>query len=232
MNKTGIPYLDFTWNPCGLGCSNGCPTCWARRIAARVGHNTHCPDCEAFRVHFHEDRISQPRRRHRAVVGVCFTADLYDRERPGKDIKYVLEYAAAAHHEFVFLTQNPGRMVVMATDRPRLTNWYLGTTIKTQAMIDSRIEAVRQCDWISFEPLLGPVTLPKDMGRVRGIIIGCDNTRSVPFDNDWAGRLKHQAQDMGLRAYWKQGRDPDGKIYKIPPRKEGLLWTLTTKGGA
>ena len=31
MNRTGIPYLDFTWNPGGFGCSAGCPGCWARR---------------------------------------------------------------------------------------------------------------------------------------------------------------------------------------------------------
>ena len=32
MNKTGIQYLDFTWNPV-TGCSFGCPECWARGVA-------------------------------------------------------------------------------------------------------------------------------------------------------------------------------------------------------
>ena len=64
MNKTGIPYLDFGWNPGGCGCSNGCDGCWARvKVAPRVGRINDCDDCKNFRVHFHPERLGDPAKR-------------------------------------------------------------------------------------------------------------------------------------------------------------------------
>lgn len=38
MNKTNIPWADYTWNPI-TGCTKGCEYCYARAIAKRFGKN-------------------------------------------------------------------------------------------------------------------------------------------------------------------------------------------------
>jgi protein gp37 len=108
MNKTGIQYLDFTWNPV-TGCTKGCPECWAREVSQkrlapaadkkffeqskcrRFGDNS-LPDyneglrlkeiAEAYRTFaptLHPERLNQPARRKKpAVIGVCFMGDLFD----------------------------------------------------------------------------------------------------------------------------------------------------------
>ena len=41
MNKTGISYLDYTWNPT-KGCSKisaGCQNCWVEKISKRLAGN-------------------------------------------------------------------------------------------------------------------------------------------------------------------------------------------------
>ncbi len=117
MNKTGIPYLDFCWNPCGYGCSNiaYCPTCWSRRQATGGGPTgPTCPDCKAFKVHFHAERMQRDKspegRRKPAVVGVQFLGDLFDQARPIEQILAVLELMTRApQHTYVMLTQQPAR---------------------------------------------------------------------------------------------------------------------------
>ncbi len=64
MNKTGIEYLDYTWNPL-VGCSGeGCAVrehCWAMRQAKRRKHE--CQDCYDFKPHNHVERVEQPLRK-------------------------------------------------------------------------------------------------------------------------------------------------------------------------
>ena len=39
MNKTGIEYLDFTWNPIAMRCtpvSEACANCWHLNVADRL----------------------------------------------------------------------------------------------------------------------------------------------------------------------------------------------------
>ena len=42
MNKTGIEYVDFSWNPIKMRCtpvSEGCKNCWHQRYARRHAAN-------------------------------------------------------------------------------------------------------------------------------------------------------------------------------------------------
>ena len=55
MNKTGIPWCDYTWNPI-VGCSPasaGCANCYAERISKRFDFPWGGPS-------FLPDRIHQP----------------------------------------------------------------------------------------------------------------------------------------------------------------------------
>lgn len=245
MTKTGIPYLDLTWSPCGFGCSKGCRTCWARKLAKRIGTNNGCPDCLAFRPHFHPERLDEPsRRRKPAVIGVDFYADLFDPSRDQDTVNLVLDAAKATTNmlqTFVFLTERYGRCINTihrwhnrAGCLPP-SNWWIGATIRNQA--DADTVAAEWADmpakkWLSLEPLEGPVTA--DWNRITGsIIIGCDNDASVPWSNQWAVDV---IDNFHGPVYVKQIRLADGRLTDNPTlyppelRRREMPWTLTTKG--
>jgi protein gp37 len=80
MNKTGIEYLDWTWNPTS-GCSkisSGCKHCWAEKMAFRLKGRAGYPRKDPFFPTFHKDRLKEPLNvRKPSVIGVSFMGDLF-----------------------------------------------------------------------------------------------------------------------------------------------------------
>ncbi|HUX02161.1 MAG TPA: DUF5131 family protein [Phycisphaerae bacterium] len=141
MNREGpdkIGYLDWTWSPV-VGCTNGCPWCWARRQAKRQKHN--CRKCYDFIPHLHPERLDEPlRKRKPSVIGVAFMGDLFDPTLPDEDRDRVFAVMALANrHTFCILTKQPERMQVYLNNKDRLLDgiWgafadnHVGPTIST-----------------------------------------------------------------------------------------------------
>ena len=202
MNKTGIPYLDFTWNPGGCGCTNGCPTCWARgKVAERVGRNIGCDDCKNFRVHWHPERLGQlAKRKKPAVIGVQFTGDLFDDQQVAVNVGDALRACwDAPQHTYVFLTQRPVNMArfmngIFGEDDGPPDNWYIGATIKQacpKAQEDlAALLSIRSNNlWISHEPSQGLLplagTVHAAQGRLKLIVVGADNDVRQPREVEW-----------------------------------------------
>ncbi len=188
MNSTNIPYLEKGWNLCGFGCSKGYGGCWARAFAGR-GLSS-CPDCKAFRVHFHPERLEKGfTQKKPAVVGVQFTGDLFDPAQPVANICKVLDAAAdSPQHTYVFLTQQYERayevLVEWTQDRAirgkewleASYKWYVGTTCHNQIEYDiaARIFANTGWNWwVSAEPL--ELSFMPGFHAPKGIIVGSDN---------------------------------------------------------
>ena len=166
MNKTGIEYLDFTWNPV-TGCTHGCPECWAREVSQK----RLAPACESalltsrhrggvtseaqkllrmkeayhtFAPTLHPERLDQPARRKKsAVIGVCFMGDLFDpKSTVTQNIVMVANACRKAEqHTYVFLTKRPHVMACAARGflewpKPQ-PNWYLGFSARTQSEFDA-----------------------------------------------------------------------------------------------
>lgn len=216
LSKSGIPYLDFGWNPCGYGCSNiaHCPTCWAKAMTVRK-FGPECPDCRSFKVHFHPERLGNPARRKKpAVIGVQFTGDLFDKARPAQQTYDVLNEAFTADwHTYVFLTQQPQeahlRLCTWLLDGPMPDdagmlpdNWFIGTTIKDDAQARSASAAFTSIPghlWLSLEPLCGVPDLGPYLPSLSGIVIGSDNQPSVPIDVGWFHRVLDQVHTYNAR---------------------------------
>lgn len=152
MNRTGIEWTDFTWNPV-TGCKHGCPYCYAREVANRFP--AHFP--KGFEPMFRPKRLDEPgRAKNGARIFVCSMADLFGAWVPDVWIEAVLEVVRAnPQHTFQFLTKNPARY--WDIDRPE-NAWY-GTTVDGPDALD-RIEWVRGLDrtsFVSFEPLVREV---------------------------------------------------------------------------
>lgn len=219
MNRSGIPYLDLAWNPCGFGCSRGCDGCWARAMASRFRG---CPRCRAFKPHMHPERLGQPAsRRKTAVIGVQFTGDLFDGANPHSWVRAVLDAAhAAPQHAYVFLTQSPRRAAVglrlWADAHPRdgqpdslqlPRNWLIGCTVRTQAEVDDRLPQLLTVPgrlWVSVEPIRGPLSLAPWLGQLEGVVIGADNRPNQPFRIAWVRDLAAECRAAGVKVYVKQ----------------------------
>lgn len=187
MNRTGIEYLDYTWNVTH-GCSKvsaGCSHCWAETMATRLaaigqpGYDKSTP----FAVTCRHDRLEEPLRiKKPARIGVSFMGDLFHDDVPASFILDCFEVmAACSQHTFQILTKRPQRIeaVLYGLEGHFYLgggDWYLnihlGFSAEDQASFDQRWASFQRQPgervawsyamtlWASLEPLLGPIVLP------------------------------------------------------------------------
>jgi len=202
----------YGWNPGGFGCSGGCDGCWSKRMSAR----SKCPDCAAFKVHMHPERLGQPEAtRKPGVVLVNFTCDTFDGARPRRDVLMMLANAATNRgHVYVWLTKNAERMAseVMSGKIAESGPDYWGLTIRNQADADAKLRDVLAINgrlWLSLEPLWGPMDIQLVLGtncHIQGVIVGHDNRRGAPGTDTLAHvrSVVKQCQAAGVAVYVKQ----------------------------
>jgi len=167
MNKTGIEFLDYTWNPV-TGCtpvSAGCRNCWAKRMHARA--KTGKPFSE---VTLHSDRLEEPlRRRKPARIGVSFMGDLFHERVGSMFIRLVWEtMEKCPQHTFLILTKRPERMhedlrnnSLWNFGKMILPNVWLGLSVSNQEDADKNIPLILRMPaalrYVSYEPGLGSI---------------------------------------------------------------------------
>jgi protein gp37 len=233
MSKTGIPYGDLAWNPCGYGCSKACDGCWAKALSKRrVGSK--CSACAAFEVHMHPERLDWPAKRKKpAVILVQFTGELWDPYRKRTDVVRVLDACHDADwHTYVFLTQRPIIMEKYLEAFPK--NWWAGETVRHGHAAEQLWRHDSANHWFSMEPLQMAVDLGPFLPDLGGVIVGCDNRPGPPYDIKWYESIVEQCREANVPCYVKQLRI-DGKLVTDPARfpehlrVRELPWTLTTK---
>jgi protein gp37 len=160
MNRTGIEWTDFTWNPV-TGCLHGCSYCYARRMANRLRGRCGYPKDEPFRPTFHEDRLGEPLFLSKpSRIFVSSMGDLFGEWVSSEWIREVVEICREAdRHTFIFLTKNPARYAEFNFP----PNCWLGATVTSgddwagyvryhyRALTDV---AARNVFFISWEPML------------------------------------------------------------------------------
>lgn len=124
MNRTSIPWADFTWNPT-TGCTFGCEWCYARKVAARFGSGFPEYDAEdecrakpsevfpyGFMPTVYEHRLDEPLRRKKpAVIFLGSMGDVFDPAIPDEFRDRIFATVAAApQHTFVVLTKRAEAM--------------------------------------------------------------------------------------------------------------------------
>jgi len=167
LNATRIEYADFTWNPI-VGCTRGCPYCYARRLAKRQKHR--CPTCYAFTPHLHPQRLAEPLSRKKpARIFVCDMGDLFDPHVRLQWQEEVWEVMSVCNwHTFLVLTKRPHRMREFIAAHPYrethpLPNVMVGVSVTDEAEANERIPPLLATPaayhWVSLEPLMGPMDL-------------------------------------------------------------------------
>jgi protein gp37 len=175
MNKTKIPWCDWTWNPI-VGCSpasEGCAHCYAAAISKRF-------NLPWGRAWFVPERLDQPAKvRKPGRVFVCSMGDFYHESVDDAWRTIVLNVIGQCpEHTFIILTKRPERIPAGA---PWFKNIWLGVTAENQARADERVRTLmaRTCGierpivrFVSVEPMLGPVTFSGHTPKPDWVIAG------------------------------------------------------------
>jgi protein gp37 len=173
MNKTGIEYLDYTWNPIAMRCtpvSAGCQNCWHLRMANRLaGNDSFCRDEQRARSGdgppvLRERELDAPLRRKKpAVIGVQFMGDLFHESVPDEWIGDVFRMMERAdHHTFIVLTKRPDQAARFTSHGTVPEHIWIGASIEDQATANERtphLLAIPGKKLLSVEPMLGGIDL-------------------------------------------------------------------------
>lgn len=202
MLKTKIEFVDYTWK-IATGCLHNCSYCYVKRFTTDMTPK------------FHPERLNEPLlRKNPSMIFVANTGDLFGKWVDDNNIKNVITITQKCpQHIFLFLTKNPDKMSRYSFGK----NCWVGTSITKQEDLH-RIDSLKKTKtegihFISFEPLLGYITLP-EITDIEWAIVGAETEKNsyTPKNEEqsikWANPL--------VDALWK---------LKIPMfLKDNLKW--------
>ena len=168
--------------------------------------------------------------RKRRFVFVNSMSDLFHPDVPESFIAKVWKtMAAGRQHTFQILTKRPERMQHLAERLPLLANVWLGTSVESSDFMWrlGKLRATRAVlRFVSFEPLLGPVT-GADLGGIHWAIVGGESGPGArPMKADWVRAIRAQCEEQNVAFFFKQwggtrkkrtGRRLDGRTWDARP---------------
>ena len=189
MQKTKIPWCDFTINPIKGLCQYACSYCYARKMYKRFHWN------EEIRLDIKQlDKIKTIKEPSR--IFLCSTHDLF-----GEWItdKWIFDIITECHrypqHTFLLLTKNPKRYNTFTFRK----NFWLGQTVVKKD--DYKIIENDNLKFISFEPLLdeniGNYRFPADWYIIGGL------TPTPKHSHEAISKILAQASYFGIPVFIK-----------------------------
>jgi protein gp37 len=161
-------------------------------------------------------------------VFVNSMSDLFHEAVPVTFIAKVWRVMALANwHTFQILTKRPERMANVLTSEGLMTlpNVWLGTSVESDDYV-CRLDALRRVPavtrFVSFEPLLGPISSANLSGLHWAIVGGESGPRARPMDGSWVRDIRRLCREQSVPFFFKQwggtnkkraGRRLDGRIY-------------------
>ncbi len=111
-------------------------------------------------------------------------------------------------HTYQILTKRPERMRdIVSQLGDHLLNVWLGTSVESASYL-GRIDVLRsipaQVRFVSFEPLLGPVT-PVDLSDIHWAIVGGESGPGArPVDGQWVESIQAACREQSVAFFFKQ----------------------------
>lgn len=220
-DKSAIEWTDATWNPI-TGCTKitrGCDHCYAERFAERFrGVKGHAFET-GFDLTLRPERLKQPLSwRRPRMIFVNSMSDLFHNKVPLDFIDNVFETMEKADwHVFQILTKRSSLMRDYLRDRygsrhtPR--HIWCGVSVEDHsatARLRHLREAPAAIQFLSIEPLLGPVG-DIDLCGIAWVIVGGESgPRARPMELQWVIDIRDNCQRQGVPFFFKQwgGRSP------------------------
>jgi len=112
-------------------------------------------------------------------------------------------------HTFQVLTKRPEHMLSLLSepDFQVLPNVWLGTSVENEDLI-GRIDVLRRTPaairFVSFEPLLAPISNP-DLSGIHWVIVGGESGPGArPMETEWVEDLRDSCLRQGVAFFFKQ----------------------------
>jgi len=237
--KSKIEWTESTWNPV-TGCtkiSAGCKNCYAERMALRLKAAGSPNYANGFRVTLHHHALEIPLRwKQPRTIFVNSMSDLFHKDVPFDFISEIFNVMSrASHHRFQILTKRSQRLLELSPKLSWPDNVWMGVTVEN-AESAFRIDNLRKTDayikFISFEPLLSPVS-DIDIEGIDWVIVGGESGPGArPMEPQWALDIRDQCNHADVPFFFKQwgginkkkaGRILDGRTWDDMPNIPNLL---------
>ena len=219
--KSAIEWTNSTWNPV-TGCtkvSAGCDHCYAERFSERFRGVAGHPFEPGFDLTLRPQRLEQPLGWKRPqLIFVNSMSDLFHKEIPDEYIRRVFDTMERADwHIYQILTKRSSLMRDFVGkhygDKPVPPHIWLGVSIEDTAAM-TRLRHLKQTNasmrFVSFEPLLGPIS-EVDLEGIHWVIVGGESGPGArPMEAGWARSLRDQCRAQRVAFFFKQwgGRTP------------------------
>jgi protein gp37 len=235
--STGIPYVDESCNAV-IGCSKcspACKNCWAVETVRRLnecfrfsGHNKHYLYNNAIdgngnwsgKAEVDFDAFKKCKGRPKTFL-LSSLGDWLHESLSTEQINGLLERMGeyAGHgHRFYTLTKRPERWKEIGPIPP---NVWLGASVWDQDSYDRTMQyrsgLIHPCaDWLSMEPLLGPINLAYKGWLRDWVVVGAESGKNRrPCKVEWVRSIVQQCKEYRIPCFVKQ-IDLDGKCSTDP----------------
>ena len=202
MNKTKIPWADYTINPVKGLCPMACPYCYARKMHKRFKWNPEIRyDDWVWQKGGHISRGSK--------VFVGSTMELFGDWVKPEWLRLIFEYCeACTAHTFIFLTKQPQNLIKWS---PFPDNCWVGVSA-----IDNEMSFNASCNlilveakvkFISFEPLLGrigPAVFSLLLEKINWVIIGSQTQPTRHPPREWVDEIITAADKAKIPVFVKE----------------------------
>lgn len=231
--NSSIEWTESTWNPV-TGCtkiSAGCKHCYAERMAKRLQAMGQPNYRDGFQVAIHEHALELPLKWKKPQrIFVNSMSDLFHAHVPVDFVRRLFDVMArASWHEFQILTKRSGRLAQLSSSLPWPKNVWMGVTVENAKCV-SRINQLRNVPaavrFVSFEPLLGPISNVDLRGIHWAIAGGESGPGARPVQYEWVRDLRDQCCAQAVPFFFKQwggtkkkkaGRVLDGRTWDEMP---------------
>lgn len=210
-NKTKIEWSEKSWNPI-TGCdkiSSGCKNCYAERISDKLYSNGVKKYEKNFKVTMHPSYLNEPYSwLFPQIVFVNSMSDLFHKDVPEYFVKEMFKVMNdTMYHSYMILTKRPERLLDLNKRLNWTSNIMMGVSVENQQVVD-RIEALKSTDavtkFVSFEPLLGPLT-DLDLEGIDWVVVGGESgPYARQMKEEWALGLLEQCKNAGIPFFFKQ----------------------------
>tara|TARA_B100000315_G_scaffold10985_2_gene10683 strand:+ start:4698 stop:5411 length:714 start_codon:yes stop_codon:yes gene_type:complete len=218
-----IEWTECTWNPI-TGCkkvSTGCKNCYAERMAKRLKAMGNANYVNGFQLALHNHSLQIPFRwkkpRH---IFVNSMSDLFHEDVPLDFIKKVFEVIKQANwHTYQILTKRSECLLQLDSTLHWANNTWMGVSIENSDYT-YRLDHLRLTNaalkFISFEPLLGPIS-KLNLKGINWVIVGCESgPRARPTQIEWVRLVRDQCHKAKVPFFLKQLKNDKGKLIKMP----------------
>jgi protein gp37 len=221
---TEISWTDSTWNP-WIGCtkvSSACDNCYAESLSNRHKWTTWGPRGDRHLTKTWGEPLKWQRKAaefqiahgHRQRVFCASLADVFDNHKsilPEWRIELFDLVRRTPDLDWQFLTKRPqniAKMIPPSWDDHFPSNVWIGTTTENQEEFDRRWPHIARLPaavrFISYEPALGPLELPKERGPSWVICGGESGPGARPMSIQWAREARDQCAAAGIAYFFKQ----------------------------